>query len=92
MRLTGPATWGDLADRPGAVEVLRTAVSWGVNYIDTADSYGPHSNESLIKDALWPYPRDLVIATKGGCRPHRLPAVRPPTGWQAHPSQAGGPE
>jgi aryl-alcohol dehydrogenase-like predicted oxidoreductase len=44
MRLTGPATWGDLADRPGAVEVLRTAVSWGVNYIDTADSYGPHSN------------------------------------------------
>jgi len=66
MRLTGPSIWGDPADRDAAIAVLRRAVELGVNLIDTADCYGPHTNEELIRDALHPYPPDLVIATKGG--------------------------
>jgi pyridoxine 4-dehydrogenase len=66
MRLTGPGIWGPPKDRAAALAVLRRAVELGVNFIDTADSYGPDVNEELIGEALFPYPRDLVIATKGG--------------------------
>jgi pyridoxine 4-dehydrogenase len=66
MRLTGPGIWGPPADTANAIAVLRRAVELGVNFIDTADSYGPNVNEDLIAEALWPYPDDLVIATKGG--------------------------
>lgn len=66
MRLTGPDLLGDYPDRNGAITLLREAVEAGINLIDTADVYGPHSNELLIRDALHPYPEDLVIATKGG--------------------------
>src|SRR3954447_3679856 len=66
MRITGPGIWGPPADRDGAIAVLRRAVELGVNFIDTADSYGPNVSEELIAEALWPYPDDLVIATKGG--------------------------
>jgi pyridoxine 4-dehydrogenase len=66
MRLTGPGVWGPPEDRSAAIAVLRKAVELGVNFIDTADSYGPDVNEELIAEALSPYPKDLVIATKGG--------------------------
>ena len=66
MRLTGEGIWGPPKDRKGALAVLRRAIELGVNFIDTADSYGPHVNEELIAEALFPYPRGLVIATKGG--------------------------
>ncbi len=66
MRLTGPGIWGPPKDRKAALAVLRRAVELGVNFIDTADSYGPHVSEELIAEALYPYPSDLVIATKGG--------------------------
>ncbi len=66
MRITGPGIWGDPPDREVAKQVLRRAVELGVNLIDTADSYGPHVSEELIAEALYPYPEDLVIATKGG--------------------------
>jgi len=66
MRLTGEGIWGPPKDRQGALAVLRRAVELGVNFIDTADSYGPNVSEELIADALFPYPADLVIATKGG--------------------------
>jgi len=66
MRLTGDGIWGPPKDRKGAVAVLRRAVELDVNFIDTADSYGPHVNEELIAEALFPYPTGLVIATKGG--------------------------
>jgi len=66
MRLTGPGIWGPPKDRKAALAVLRRAVELGVNFIDTADSYGPHVNEELVAEALHPYPSDLVIATKGG--------------------------
>jgi pyridoxine 4-dehydrogenase len=66
MRLTGEGIWGPPKDRKGALAVLRRAVELGVNFIDTADSYGPHMSEELIAEALYPYPKDLVIATKGG--------------------------
>ena len=66
MRLTGPGIWGPPKDRKLALAVLRRAVELGVNFIDTADSYGPHVSEELIAEALHPYPSDLVIATKGG--------------------------
>jgi aryl-alcohol dehydrogenase-like predicted oxidoreductase len=86
MRLTGPGIWGWPADRENALRVLRRAVELGVNFIDTADAYGPDVAEEEIATALHPYPRDLVIATKGGllrpgpdewerdCRPERLKA------------------
>src|SRR5260221_12800316 len=66
MRLTGRGVWGPPADRGEAIRVLRRAVELGVDFIDTADSYGPHVSEELIADALHPYPPGLVIATKGG--------------------------
>jgi len=66
MRLTGPGIWGPPKDRKTALVVLRRAVELGVNFIDTADSYGPNANEELIAEALHPYPAGLVIATKGG--------------------------
>jgi aryl-alcohol dehydrogenase-like predicted oxidoreductase len=84
MRLTGPGIWGWPEDRENALRVLRRAVELGVNFIDTADAYGPEINEEEIANALHPYPGDLVIATKGGntrpgpgkwvpdCRPERL--------------------
>ena len=65
MRLTGPGVWGPPRDRNEAIQVLQRAVELGVNFIDTADSYGPHLSEALIAEALHPYP-GLVIATKGG--------------------------
>ncbi|MGA8500933.1 MAG: aldo/keto reductase [Candidatus Sulfotelmatobacter sp.] len=66
MRLTGEGIWGPPKDRAAALAVLRRAVALGVNFIDTADSYGPNVSEELIAEALAPYPKDLVIATKGG--------------------------
>ncbi|MEU2251892.1 aldo/keto reductase [Nocardia xishanensis] len=66
MQITGPGVWGDPADPDEAVRVLRRAVELGVNFIDTADSYGPFVSEQLIRKALHPYADDLVIATKGG--------------------------
>ena len=66
MRLTGEGIWGPPKDRKAAVAVLRRAVELDVNFIDTADSYGPHVSEELIAEALFPYPAGLVIATKGG--------------------------
>ncbi|AQA06834.1 oxidoreductase [Mycobacterium sp. MS1601] len=66
MRVTGKGVWGPPADRDECVRVLRRAVELGVNFIDTADSYGPYVSEELIREALHPYPEDLVIATKAG--------------------------
>jgi pyridoxine 4-dehydrogenase len=66
MRLTGDGIWGPPKDRKAALAVLSRAVELGVNFIDTADSYGPAVSEELIAEALFPYPKDLVIATKGG--------------------------
>jgi aryl-alcohol dehydrogenase-like predicted oxidoreductase len=66
MRLTGEGIWGPPKDRKGAIAVLRRAVELGVDFIDTADSYGPHISEELIAEALFPYSPGLVIATKGG--------------------------
>jgi pyridoxine 4-dehydrogenase len=66
MRITGPGIWGPPADHEGAIAVVRRAVELGVNLIDTADSYGPEVSEELIAEALYPYPDDLLIATKGG--------------------------
>ncbi len=66
MRITGKGIWGPPADHAGALATLRRAVDLGVNFIDTADSYGPNVSEELIAEALFPYPPDLVIATKGG--------------------------
>ncbi|HEY7782937.1 MAG TPA: aldo/keto reductase [Ktedonobacterales bacterium] len=76
MRLTGTGIWGEPRDRAEAIRVLRRAVDLGVNFIDTADSYGPEVSETIIAEALHPYPRTLVIATKGGL-------VRPgPDQWE----------
>ena len=66
MRLTGEGIWGPPKDRQAALAVLRRAVELDINFIDTADSYGPHVSEELIAEALFPYPTNLVIATKGG--------------------------
>jgi pyridoxine 4-dehydrogenase len=66
MRLTGEGIWGPPKDRKAALAVLRRAVELDVNFIDTADSYGPYVSEELIAEALFPYPKGLVIATKGG--------------------------
>src|SRR6201994_4831473 len=66
MRITGPGVWGDPPDRDQAKEALRRAVALDVNFIDTADSYGPEVSERLIAEALYPYPENLAIATKGG--------------------------
>jgi pyridoxine 4-dehydrogenase len=75
MRITGDGIWGEPADRDEAIAVLKAAVDLGVTIIDTADSYGPEVSERLIAEALYPYPADLVIATKAGL-------VRPgPSKW-----------
>ena len=75
MRITGHGIWGDPPDRDQAIATLRQVVGLGVNFIDTADSYGPSVSEELIAEALHPYPEDLVIASKGGL-------VRPgPSRW-----------
>jgi pyridoxine 4-dehydrogenase len=66
MRITGDGIWGEPKDRDEARKVLQRAVELGVNFIDTADSYGPEVSENIIAEALYPYPKDLVIATKGG--------------------------
>jgi aryl-alcohol dehydrogenase-like predicted oxidoreductase len=66
MRITGNGIWGEPSDIEGAKKVLRRAVELGVNFIDTADAYGPEVSERLIAEALHPYPKGLVIATKGG--------------------------
>ena len=66
MRITGQGIWGPPRERAEAIKVLRRAVELGVNFIDTADSYGPYVSEELIAEALHPYPAGLVIATKGG--------------------------
>ncbi|MBE7172089.1 MAG: aldo/keto reductase [Williamsia sp.] len=68
MQLTGTGVFGEVADRNNAKHVLQAAVKGGVNFIDTAEAYGPQFNESLIADALHPYPDELIIATKGGFR------------------------
>src|SRR5215510_7422436 len=65
MRVCGPSVWGPPKDRKDAHAVLRRAYELGANFFDTADSYGPHVDEELIAEALHPYPKDLVIATKG---------------------------
>src|SRR3954463_11585117 len=76
MRITGPGIWGPPRDHDEAVAVLRRAVELGINLIDTANSYGPAVSENLIAEALYPYPPDLVVATKGGL-------VRPgPDQWE----------
>src|SRR5450755_841855 len=66
MQLTGDQVWGEYPDRNGAIALLRGVVESGITFIDTADVYGPHTNEILIHDALHPYPNELVIATKVG--------------------------
>ncbi len=66
MQLPGPGVWGEPADRAAAVRVVRAAVDQGVDFIDTADSYGPFVSEQIIAEALHPYPEGLVIATKAG--------------------------
>lgn len=82
MRITGKGIWGRPDDVPAAVATLRRAVELGVNFIDTADSYGPDSSEELIAEALYPYPKELVIATKVGWVRHG-PGV-----WQHNASPA----
>src|SRR5271165_6979671 len=66
MRITGEGIWGPPRDHDEAIRVLRRAVELGTNLIDTADAYGPDVSENLIAEALYPYPKDLIIATKGG--------------------------
>jgi aryl-alcohol dehydrogenase-like predicted oxidoreductase len=66
MRITGQGIWGPPANKDEAIAVLKRAIELGVNFIDTADSYGPYVSEELIAEALYPYPDDLVVATKGG--------------------------
>jgi aryl-alcohol dehydrogenase-like predicted oxidoreductase len=66
MRITGQGIWGEPKDAEEARRVLRRAIDLGVNFIDTADAYGPEVSERLIAESLYPYPKDLVIATKGG--------------------------
>ncbi|MGD0944119.1 MAG: aldo/keto reductase [Acidimicrobiales bacterium] len=83
MRITGPGIWGEPPDREQAKRVLRRAIELDINFIDTADSYGPGVSENLIAEALYPYPADLVIATKGGLiRPG--PGRWEPDGRPAH--------
>lgn len=83
MRLTGEGIWGQPKDKQKSLAVLRRAVELGVNLIDTADAYGPNVSEELIAEALYPYPKGLVIATKGGLeRPG--PGVWKPNGHPEH--------
>jgi aryl-alcohol dehydrogenase-like predicted oxidoreductase len=76
MRITGEGIWGPPKDKEECIRVLKRTVELGINFIDTADSYGPHVSEELIAEALYPYPKGLVIATKGGLLrtgPHQWP-------------------
>src|SRR5450759_3486866 len=84
MRITGEGIWGPPADREEALAVLRRALELGINLIDTADSYGPDVSETLIAEALYPYPKDLVIATKGGLE-RTGPGEWPLNGRPEHP-------
>src|SRR6202161_1214721 len=68
MQLAGPQVWGPPRDLDAAIAVLREAVSSGVNHIDTSDFYGPHVTNQIIRQALHPYPEDLVIVTKVGAK------------------------
>src|SRR5919112_1304164 len=77
MRLTGPGIWGEPEDRAECLRVLRRAVDLAVDFIDTADSYGPYVSEEIIREALHPYPEQLLIATKAGFVRHG------PDIWQA---------
>jgi pyridoxine 4-dehydrogenase len=86
MQLTGPGVWGEPADRPGAIEVVRAAIEQGVDFIDTADSYGPQVSEQIIAEAAYPYPDGLVIATKAGLT-RTGPGVWPPVGRPAYLKQ-----
>src|SRR6187397_1607774 len=87
MRVTGSGIWGPPRDKDEAIAVLRRAVDLGVNFIDTADSYGPDVSEELIAEALYPYSDDVVIATKGGLvRPG--PGRWDPNGRPEHLRQA----
>jgi len=87
MRLCGPNIWGPPRDRANAIEVLRKAYELGLNFVDTADSYGPHVDEEIIAEALHPYPKDLVIATKGGLLRPR-PGAWDPDGRPEHLKRA----
>jgi pyridoxine 4-dehydrogenase len=87
MRITGPGILGPPSDHDGALAVLRRALELGVNLIDTADSYGPHVSEELIAEALYPYPQDLLIATKGGLT-RTGPGPWPPDGSPEHLREA----
>ena len=87
MRVCGPNIWGPPRDRANAHKVLRRAVELGINFFDTADSYGPHVDEELIAEALHPYPKGFVIATKGGLvRPR--PGAWDPDGRPEHLKKA----
>src|SRR5260370_6840002 len=84
MRITGEGIWGEPADREECKRALRRALELGINFIDTADSYGPEVSERLIAETLYPYPEELVIATKGGLiRPG--PGQGIPDGRPEHP-------
>jgi pyridoxine 4-dehydrogenase len=87
MRLTGPGIWGPPEDPDECVRVLRHAVELGVNFIDTADSYGPHISEELIREALYPYADGVVIATKGGIA--RGGPVNPDVAAETPPADGG---
>jgi len=87
MRVCGPNVWGPPKDRASAHRVFRRAIELGVNFFDTADSYGPHVDEELIAEALHPYPKDLVIATKGGLLRPR-PSAWDPDGRPEHLKRA----
>jgi pyridoxine 4-dehydrogenase len=87
MRICGTNIWGPPKDRAKAHRVLRRAIELGVNFIDTADSYGPHVDEELIAEALHPYPEGLVIATKGGLLRPR-PGAWDPDGRPEHLKRA----
>ena len=76
MRVTGPGVWGPPPDRDAAKALLRRALDLGIDFLDTADSYGPHVSEEIIAEALHPYPQGLVIGTKGGF-------TRPGRSWRA---------
>lgn len=68
MQLSGPNVWGEPKNRPEAIAVLKEAISLGINHIDTSDYYGPHIANQIIKEAIFPYPKDLVIVTKVGAK------------------------
>ena len=87
MRVCGPNVWGPPKDRAAAQRVFRRAIELGLNFFDTADSYGPHVDEELIAEALHPYPKGLVIATKGGLLRPR-PSAWDPDGRPEHLKRA----